>query len=280
MTGSSWKAGLLRLGTCSWTAKGWEKAFYGPGTKRNDFITAYAERFSSVEVDASFYGVPRDSTLDHWRDATPPGFVFAAKAPREITHDRFLLGCERPLAGFLKAMDRLGDKRGPLLFQFPYFAKREKVTLTDFLARLQPFLELLPEDGDHEFALEVRNKTWVTAPLLDMLTHHRVALALIDHPWMSRPGPLFHTQGLFTAPFLYIRWLGDRKGIEAITQVWNETVVDRNADLDAWVPGIQQALEKNLRVYGYVNNHYGGYAPNDVAHLENALAEHRPQQES
>jgi len=272
MNTAPWKAGQLRLGTCSWTAKGWEKAFYPKGTKRTDFIRVYAERFSSVEIDASFYGIPRDTTLDTWRDETAPGFVFSAKAPREITHDRFLLGCERPLASFLNAMDRLGEKRGPLLFQFPYFAKRKQVTLTDFLGRLKPFLDLLPQDSGHQFALEVRNKTWISAPLLEMLAHHQVALALIDHPWMSRPRQLFGTPAIFTAPFLYVRWLGDRHGIEAITQVWNETVVDRANDMDAWVPGLQQALDTQLQVYGYVNNHYGGYAPNDVAHLEDKLS--------
>ncbi len=276
MNTPGWKAKNLRLGTCSWTAKGWETAFYPKATKRTDFISVYAERFSSVEIDASFYGVPRESTLDHWREATPDGFVFAAKAPKEITHDRFLMGCGRPLASYLRAMDRLGEKRGPLLFQFPYFAKRTQVTLTDFLGKLHPFLELLPENDGHEFALEVRNKTWVSAPLLDMLAHHKVALALIDHPWMSRPRQLFHSDTIFTAPFLYVRWLGDRKGIEEVTKVWNETVVDRNGDMDEWVPGITQALNQQLRVYGYVNNHYGGYAPTDVSHLESAFSAFLP----
>jgi uncharacterized protein YecE (DUF72 family) len=275
----AWEAGKLRLGTCSWTAKGWEKAFYPPKTKRADYISAYAERFSSVEIDASFYGVPRDSTLDGWREKTPPGFVFAAKAPREITHDRFLMGCERPLNQFLFAMDRLQDKRGPILFQFPYYAKRTQVNLTSFLERLHPFLDLLPRGDGHDFALEVRNKTWISPPLLEMLAHHEVALALIDHPWMSSPKQLFKTQGIFTAPFTYIRWLGDRKGIEEVTQVWNESVVDRKSNMDAWIPGLQTALDKTLRVHGYVNNHYGGYAPNDVAHLEEALAPHVPQRE-
>ena len=276
MTLPGWHAEFLRLGTCSWTAKGWESAFYPKGTKRTDFIQVYGQRFSSVEIDASFYGVPRDSTLDHWRELTPTGFVFAAKSPREITHDRFLMGCERPLASFLKALDRLGEKRGPLLFQFPYFAKRENVTLTDFLGRLKPFLDLLPENEGHEFALEVRNKSWISAPLLDMLAHHKVALALIDHPWMLSPAALFKTPGLFTAPHVYVRWLGDRKGIEEVTTVWNESVVDRADDVDAWVPGLKQALDKQLKVYGYVNNHYGGYAPSEVALLETALSDYLP----
>lgn len=271
-----WNAKLLRLGTCSWTAKGWEEAFYAPGTKPTDYIAAYAERFSSVEVDASFYGVPRDSTLLKWRDCTPEGFVFAAKAPKEITHDRFLVGCEPALKHFLSAMEILGDKCGPLLFQFPYFAKRTGVDLNLFLEKLSLFLPLLPESG-FQFALEVRNKQWVGEPLLDLLGAHNVALALIDHPWMGRPKLLFRHLDLHAAPFLYIRWLGDRHGIEAKTKVWKEVVVNQDDCTAEWIPPVQAALEKQLKVYGYVNNHYSGYAPHDVGVLEAALADHVPE---
>lgn len=270
-----WNANLLRLGTCSWTAKGWEEAFYPPKTKSTDYIAEYAGRFSSVEVDASFYGVPRDSTLIKWREATPDGFVFAAKAPKEITHDRFLVGCKPALKHLLASMEILGDKLGPLLFQFPYFAQRTGVDINLFLEKLALFLPLLPESG-FQFAVEVRNKQWISPPLLDLLGTHNIALALIDHPWMSRPKSLFKQIELHTAPFLYIRWLGDRKGIEKKTKVWKE-VVDNKDDCTAeWVPPIQAALEQQLRVYGYVNNHYSGYAPHDVEVLEAALGAHLP----
>lgn len=271
----AWDAGLLRLGTCSWTAKGWEEAFYPPGAKAADYIAHYAERFSTVEIDASFYGVPRDTTLMKWREATPAGFVFAAKAPKEITHDRFLVGCEPALKHFLTAMEILGDKCGPLLFQFPYFAQRTGVDINLFLEKLALFLPLLPESG-FQFAVEVRNKAWISAPLLDLLGTHNIALALIDHPWMSRPNVLFRQIDLHTAPFLYIRWLGDRYAIEKKTKVWKEVVVNRDEGTGEWVPPIQAALERQFRVYGYVNNHYGGYAPHDVAVLESALEPHLP----
>lgn len=271
-----WNANLLRLGTCSWTAKGWEEAFYPPKTKPADYIAAYAERFSSVEVDASFYGVPRDSTLEKWRDHTPDGFVFAAKAPKEITHDRFLVGCERPLHHFLKSMEILGDKCGPLLFQFPYFAQRTGVDINVFLEKLEVFLPLLPDSG-FQFALEVRNKNWFSEPLLDLLSSHHVSPALISHPWMSPPKTLFKHLDFERVPFLYVRWLGDRKGIEAKTKVWKEVVVNQDDCTAEWIPPIQAALEKQLKVYGYVNNHYSGYAPHDVAVLEAALGEHLPE---
>jgi uncharacterized protein YecE (DUF72 family) len=227
-------------------------------------------------VDASFYGVPRESTLEKWRDSTPDGFVFAAKAPKEITHDRFLVGCERPLHHFLKSMEMLGDKCGPLLFQFPYFAQRTGVDINVFLEKLEAFLPLLPESG-FQFALEVRNKNWFSEPLLDLLANHHVAPALIAHPWMSPPKTLFKHLDLERVPFLYVRWLGDRKGIEAKTKVWKEVVVNQDEYTADWIPPIQAALAQQLKVYGYVNNHYSGYAPHDVAVLESALGEHLPE---
>jgi uncharacterized protein YecE (DUF72 family) len=106
---------------------------------------------------------------------------------------------------------------------------------------------------------------------LDLLHHHGVALALIDHPWMAPCAQLFKTQGIVTAPFLYVRWLGDRKGIEKITKVFNQRVVEREADLDRWVPHLKNLLESGVKVYGFVNNHYGGYAPADIDHLAKRL---------
>lgn len=266
----TWPDEALRLGACSWTAPGWAGTFY-TRTKQNEFIAEYAERYSAVEIDATFYAVPQRSTLERWRDLTPDGFIFAAKAPQLITHDKFLHECAWDLDEFLKAMALLGPKLGPILFQFPYFAKARGVTLQEFIDRLAPFLELLPRDGTR-FAVEVRNKAWVCAPLLDLLHEHGVAMTLIDHPWMAPCNTLFRTQGILTAPFTYIRWLGDRHGIEKITKVFNQRVVERDADLERWVPHIEQVLEKGVKVYGFVNNHYGGYAPADIDYLRRRLS--------
>ena len=263
--------GLLCLGACSWTAKGWAGAFYLKSKRQSDYIAEYSERFSTVEIDSSFYGLPRQSTVERWRDLTPEGFLFSAKAPQTITHEKFLENCEGELERFVETMALLGGKLGPLLFQFPYFAKRRGVTFQEYLDRLAPFLELLPKER-FQFAVEVRNKHWIAPPLLDLLRGHGVALALIDHPWMHRPGELFSKHDVVTGPFVYIRWLGDRNGIEKLTKVWNEVVIDRGADLDAWVPPIKAILDRQVRVYGYVNNHYSGYAPHDIEVLERHLA--------
>jgi uncharacterized protein YecE (DUF72 family) len=262
----------LHLGTSSWTAKGWLGTFYPSGTKPADFLAHYARRYTTVEIDATFYATPPVSTVAGWRDKTPDGFLFAAKAPQAITHEKFLEDCEHELHGFLEAMSGLGPKLGPILFQFPYFAKKQGVTEDEFLTRLVTFLKTLPKAG-YRFAVEVRNKTWMNPALFEILHDHGVACCLIDHPWMSPPDQLFKHKEIVTAPFAYVRWLGDRYGIEKITKVWNQTVVDRSKDLDRWVPHLRALIEKKTEVFGYVNNHYGGYAPADIDALIGKLAE-------
>jgi len=274
-----WTDSPLRLGTCSWTAKGWTTSFYQRTKKPTELIGEYAERFSTVEVDASFYATPRRETVQHWDALTPPGFVFAAKVPRIITHDKFLEGCGQELQAFLDTMGLLGPKLGPLLIQFPYFAKSRGVTLSDFLHRLLNFIHLLPKEG-FQFAVEVRNKNWISAPLIDLLGDHQIALALIDHPWMAPPDQLFRQQGILTAPFTYIRWLGDRHAIEKITKVWDKPVLDQRARTETWIPHIKETLDRQVRVYGYVNNHYSGHAPADLAFLQERLGSAPRQDES
>jgi uncharacterized protein YecE (DUF72 family) len=243
--------------------------FYEPGTPSKDFIAAYARKLNTVEIDSTFYAAPNISTVEGWRDRTPEDFIFAAKAPQVITHEKFLEDCGGDLNAFLKDMSTLGPRLGPILFQFPYFAKKNGVTQDDFLRRLKPFVAALP-DGC-QWAVEVRNKTWLGKPLFGILSEKNVSLALIDHPWMYRPDELFAKEGMLTGPFAYIRWLGDRHGIEKITQTWNDTVVDRVSDLQQWVPHIQELIERRFPVFGYVNNHYAGYSPETLDTLKGLL---------
>ena len=85
---------------------------------------------------------------------------------------------------------------------------------------------------------------------------------------MSRPDELFATEGMLTGPFAYIRWLGDRHGIEKITTTWNETVVDRRPDLERWVPHIKELLDHRFSIFGCVNDHYAGSVPGTVELLQ------------
>ncbi|HUT22830.1 MAG TPA: DUF72 domain-containing protein [Sumerlaeia bacterium] len=253
----------LRIGTSSWSAPGWERTFYTASAGKSQWIAEYATKFSTVEIDATFYRVPSRYIVERWRDRTPEDFRFAAKAPKVITHDKFLVDCAAELDQFLDAMTILGPRLGPILFQFPYFAKKTEIGPATFRERLKSFLPSLPR-GLFQFAVEVRNKTWLRTPLLDLLSYHGVALALIDHPWMPRPGPLFQQAGIITGPFAYIRWLGDRNRIEEITQTWDKTVIDRREDMAEWVAPVKALLRDQVPVFGYFNNHYSGHAPADA----------------
>ena len=99
---------------------------------------------------------------------------------------------------------------------------------------------------------------------MELLRQHRVALALIDQSWMPRPWEMKPKFDLVTADFAYIRWLGDRKEIEAKTTTWDQTVVDRRDDLLHWVKIFRELLKRDLKVYAYANNHYAGNGPGTV----------------
>ena len=252
----------LRLGTSSWSSEDWVGAFYPPGTPPANFLAEYSKHFDTVEVDATFYRTPSTSMVRNWRERTPAGFVFAAKFPQLITHEKVLRDCSAELREFLSAMELLGDKLGPLLLQFPYFNKRAFPRLEDFLARLAPFLKELPKGL--ACAVEVRNKYWLNERLLDLLRNHKVALALVDHPWMPLVSQLTAKHDVVTADFTYIRWLGDRKGIEEKTQHWDRIIIDREEQMETWIPAIRQLLQRGVRILGYFNNHYAGFAPGSI----------------
>jgi len=252
----------LRIGTSSWSAPSWEGPFYPKGTLPADYLPFYASEFDTVEVDATFYRTPSARMVDAWHDRTPAGFVFAAKIPRVITHEKMLVGCEEEMGEFLKVMDRLGDKLGPLLFQFRYFKQSELPEPDPFLDRLEQFLPTLPQGP--RFAVEVRNKSFLTTRLLDLLRKHKVALALIDHPYFYRIDTLMAREGILTTDFAYLRWLGDRYKIEEQTKSWDRIIIDRRREMEHWIPAIRKMQEQNRTVYGYFNNHYAGYAVGSI----------------
>jgi len=252
----------LRLGTSSWSSQDWVGVFYPAGTAPADFISEYAKHFDTVEVDSTFYRTPSPAMVRNWAARTPDGFLVAAKFPQVITHERVLVDCASEVSEFLKAMDLLGDKLGPLLIQFPYFNKQAFPQPHDFLLRLSNFLEQLP--NDRAFAVELRNKYWINDRFLDLLRARNVALALIDHPWMTPVEQLVARQDVVTANFAYLRWLGDRKGIEERTQSWDKIIIDRTREMETWIPIIRALLKRGINILGFFNNHYAGFAPGSI----------------
>jgi uncharacterized protein YecE (DUF72 family) len=179
----------LRIGTSAFTATGWEGSFYPAGMKPPDFLTYYATKFNTVEIDSTFYRTPSVSTVQGWAAKVPGNFLFAAKVWQAVTHDKALHDCQTELTHFVKTMDPLGDKLGPLLLQLPYYYTSVFKSVDEFLVRLRSFLPTLPKD--HRFALEIRNPKWMDVRLADLLRDHGVALVLQDQSWMPRPAAIF-----------------------------------------------------------------------------------------
>lgn len=253
----------LRLGTSSFTAHGWPGSFYPAGMQAHDYLTYYATKFNTVEVDSTFYATPPASTVKGWCEKTPTGFLFAAKVPQVITHEKVLVNCESEFDEFVDRMSLLGEKLGPLLLQFPYFNQTSFRNVDEFLARLSPFLRRL-QNTVVRLAVEIRNKDWLDAPFLDLLREHKVALALIDQSWMPRPSKLFEKIDPITTNFTYIRWLGDREEIERQTKTWDRIIVDRSSELQEWVKYCHQIVQRGVTVYAFANNHYAGHSPATV----------------
>ncbi len=252
----------LYIGTSAFTAAGCEGTFYPPGTKPADYLRVYAQHFNSVEVDSTFYRIPSLSTVKGWYEKTPKGFIFAAKIPQVITHEKVLVDCEAKFKQFMDVMDILGEKLGPLLFQFEYFNKKAFVGVNDFLARLRPFLKKLPKG--HRFAVEIRNKNWLVPQFVETLRERGAALTLIDQAWMPRPAQWFEKLDPITADFTNVRWLGDRKGIEEQTKTWDRVIVDRSTDLAEWVEVLKTVHKRKIQILAFADNHYAGYGPGTV----------------
>lgn len=249
----------IYLGTSAFTAAGWPGTFYPANVKSKDYLSFYAQKFDSVEVNSTLYGCPTTRTVANWAAKTPDNFIFAIKTPRSITHDKILVDCDAELDEFLGTMEILGPKLGPILFQFPQFSPGVFADRHAFTDRLVPFLNKLP--AGRKYAVEIRNPEWLDAEFADLLRRHKIALVLPDLPYMPRPDELAQKFDPITADWTYIRWLGDRKGIELQTLTWDKTIVDRSTELRSWVDFCYQIKRRGIMVYGYANNHYAGHGP-------------------
>ena len=276
----------LRLGTSSWSEKGWVGAFYPRGTAPRDFLAHYATQFDTVEADNTYYAVPGRDLVRGWASKVPEGFLLSAKFPRSIVHcgqgpqpdgERVLApgGVDAQRDAFLEVMRLMGSKCGPLVLQFPYFNRRAFLSPGPFLERLDWFLGSLP--ADFRYAVEVRNKAWVGSDLLDLLRGHGVALVLVDLPYMPHASSLAERlggpQALETADFLYVRLIGDRKATNALTKTFDEIVLDRSGELARWADYLRPAVARATETFVYANNHFAGHGPTTIRELAKLLAE-------
>jgi uncharacterized protein YecE (DUF72 family) len=266
----------IRVGTSSWSSQDWCGPFYPENIPPGEMISAYAGKLDTVEIDATWHRMPTRSMVDAWKSRTPEGFLFSAKVPKVISHEKYLEDCGEELNEFVSVMSRLGEKLGPMVLQFPYVAKgkdpQEYATGADFLRRLKQFAGLLPRE--FRWGIEIRNSKWVGPELLDLLHQHGISLVFIDYYTMDPLPKLARRPEVFTAPFVYLRFLGNHKEMDAAVQRareegkrkrdWDSLLVDRSAQMKSWIPAIRDLTKKQVPIYIYFNNHYAGYAPGSI----------------
>lgn len=245
-------SGKALLGTCGWSYDDWEGQFYPPGTSQKDRLCRYAERFRTVEIDSTFYAIPRRSTVQGWRQRSPEGFIFSAKFPRLITHEARLVDCGEVAQAFVEVMSELGERLGVLLLQLP-----PSMTVRS-LPDLERLLDGLP-DG-YSYAVEVRHRSWLIEPFAKLLKRWNVAVVLTD-------GDHLRTFWRVTSRVVYIRWLGRWNAFDTYDRVQR----DVDDQLDWWIPRMQHFLEHDGTILGYVNNNYAGYSPAVVEVLRQRL---------
>jgi uncharacterized protein YecE (DUF72 family) len=247
------------LGTQGWSYPAWAGSFYPPGTSSKAYLPYYATQFNTVELDTTFYAVPRETTIAGWRQKTPPGFRFSAKFPQAVTHEKGLVNCKEDATGFVEAMAALDDKLGVLLLQMPPNWGAQSI------GELETFLAGLPIGT--RYALEIRHKSWLSTDafpkLCSLLEKHAVALTLVQHAWMPHLDTV-------TAPHVYIRWLGRRQDIP--DDDFSKIRINRDVHLDRWAPQVMAYVRSGLNVYGYFNNHYQGHSPASVRDFQARLA--------
>lgn len=254
------KRGSLYLGTQGFAFDDWLGPFYPEGTQKQAYLDEYARHFPTVEIDSTFYGVPREATIKGWHDRTPEGFLFAAKFPQLITHEKKLDRALGDAEHFIQAMQLLGDKLAVLTLQFAYDFTPEHSH------RLEDFLETLPKGP--RYAIEVRNRAWLTAHFGEMLSDYDAALVLQDLHYMPK-------LDWITADFTVIRWLGRRKDI----QVFDRIQIDRTSTLRTWAERVNGFLDQGIDVYGYFNNHFAGHSPASVRQFAEMMGVELPLQD-
>ena len=235
---------------------------YDAGARPEVYLREYADEFASVEVDSTFYGTPPPERVRGWAAQVPDGFTFALKLPREITHDRRLLGAREPLLEFAASALAFEEKLEAILVQLPPdFAPSE-------IEALEGFVRELP--AEPRWAVEVRHRDWfhgeVHQRLRDALGMHGVALAVTDGPFVPLDAML-HELHRPTASHAYVRWLGRRESVERFDRL----TIDRRTDIARWAEAIGAAAPQLTRLAGYANNEYGGHSPGTIRLLYEAL---------
>ncbi len=232
----------LQIGTSGWVYKHWFGVFYPPNLPTDQQLTFYAQHFSTVEINFSFYRLPERSVFETWREQTPDDFLFAVKGSRYLTHMKKLKDPMEPFTRLMERASGLEGKLGPILFQFPH-------TWHINIEGLQPFLELLQTYPKQQFTVEFRHSRWLIPQVYQLLENAGVALCLPVSPTV----PL---DICLTTSWTYMRMHSGQ---------WNMGYSDE--ELSIWVQHIRSFIKQGIDVYVYFNNDPDGCAIRDGQQL-------------
>jgi uncharacterized protein YecE (DUF72 family) len=166
------------IGTSGFSYPAWRGSFYPEKMPPAKMLAYYSERLTTVEINNTFYRMPKPEMLADWAATTPGEFRFAPKAPQLITHRQKLVGAADSVGYFLKALASFGEKLGPILFQLPPFLRKDVPRLVDFLA-------LLPREV--RAAFEFRHTSWFDDAVYETLRSHGAALCVADAEDLATP---------------------------------------------------------------------------------------------
>ncbi len=204
----------LACGTSGFAYKAWKGAFYPEGLPDREMLSFYSGRLAAVEINSTFYRLPKSDVLERWAEATPEGFRFALKASRRITHFKRLKEVEEPTSYLFETAGSLGSRLGPILFQLPPFLQRDD-------GRLRALLELVPPG--RRVALEFRHASWFQEGVYELLAERDAALVVVDgdDPELLARRP--------TASHGYLRLRRESYDPEAL-RGWAEWIAEREWD--------------------------------------------------
>jgi uncharacterized protein YecE (DUF72 family) len=233
----------IYVGTSGWQYRDWRGPLYPEGLPQRQWLERFSSVFPVVEVNNTFYMLPKEDTFTKWRDASAPGFTFVVKASRYITHIRRLRNAHEPVARFWERCLRLEEKLGPVLFQLPPNLQADPEALESFVAELP---------REMRSAFEFRHPSWDTDEVRDILDRRGCALVLADRPGARVPD-------VVTGGWTYIRFHQGRPGLPDY----------RPEKLSRWAGRITSLPAKEA--YVFFNNDPGGAAIRDAVTLTRYL---------
>jgi uncharacterized protein YecE (DUF72 family) len=238
----------IRVGCSGWNYADWRGVLYPPGCPQRKWLARYAEVFDTVEVNTTFYRLPSLDAVRGWVQQTPPGFTFAVKSSRYLTHIKRLTDMQRGVGRLLERLEPLTatPKMGPMLWQLPGNFRRDDERLAFALERLPP--------GRHAF--EFRHESWFAEEVLAALRAHGVALTIGDHP--ERPWQPHE----LTADFSFVRLHYGHRGRRGNYSA---------TELDEWAQELER-LARRADVFAYFNNDWEGFAVRNALGMRERLA--------